>query len=170
MKDFLQLCHDRFSARKFTAEPISKADLRYIQEAVRLAPSATNAQPWKFLLISSTAAREQLQACYDRPWFITAPLYIVCMKNEEKAWMRPADGKKHGDIDLAIAIEHLCLAAADRGLGTCWVCNFNPDMLRQYFPFEGFEAVAIIPVGHLADDCPRPEKRRKCLEEIFEER
>lgn len=170
MKDFLGLCQERFSARKFTVEPVSQQDLDYIKECVRLAPSATNSQPWKFLIITSDTARQQLQECYNREWFKSAPLYIICMKNSSQCWVRQEDGKQHGDIDLAIATEHLCLAASDRGLGTCWVCNFDTQRLKQYFPEEGYETVAIIPVGHIAADCPRPEKKRKPVEDIFEVR
>lgn len=170
MKDFIELCHNRFSARKFTNESIAQTDLEYIQEAVRLAPSATNSQPWRFIVVSSPSAQQHLQECYNRDWFKTAPLYIICMKHAEQAWKRPADGKNHGDIDVAIAIEHLCLAVTERGLGTCWVCNFDPNLLSQYFPCDGYEAVAIIAIGHTSADCPHPEKKRKRIDEIFETR
>lgn len=76
MKDFLGLCQERFSARKFTVEPVSQQDLDYMKECVRLAPSATNSQPWKFLIITSDTAKQQLQECYNREWFKSAPLYI----------------------------------------------------------------------------------------------
>ena len=77
--------------------------------------------------------------------------------------------KQHGDIDVAIATEHLCLAATERNLGTCWVCNYDTDVMSRLFPSADFEAVAIIPVGHIAEDCPRTEKKRKAIEEIVEE-
>ena len=70
---------------------------------------------------------------------------------------------------MAIATEHLCLAAAERGLGTCWVCNFDPEVTHQLFASDNFEAVAIIPVGHTADDCVCTEKKRKTMAEITEE-
>lgn len=88
-----------------------------------MAPSAVNRQPWKFVIVRSKEAREKLWRAYDREWFRTAPLYIVCMKNNNECWTRRYDDKKHGDMDVSIATEHLCLAAAERGLGTCWVCN-----------------------------------------------
>ena len=164
-----ELCQKRFSARKYTAEPVSDDDIEYIMECVRLAPSACNRQPWKFIIIRSEEARRSLWRAYDREWFRTAPLYIVCMKDNASCWTRPDDSKQHGDIDVAIATEHLCLAAAERGLGTCWVCNFNPAVMRSIFTRQGCEAVAIIPVGHVAEDCPRPEKKRKASDEIIEE-
>lgn len=91
------------------------------------------------------------------------------MKNNSECWTRRYDDKQHGDIDVAIATEHLCLAATERNLGTCWVCNFDTDVMSRLFPSADFEAVAIIPVGHIADDCPRAEKKRKALAEIVEE-
>ena len=165
--NMLELSGARFSARKYTNEAESKQDLDYILECVRLAPSACNRQPWKFILVKSEEAKTKLRECYNRDWFTTAPMYIICMKNPEENWIRKDDDKAHGDIYLAIATEHLCLAAAERGLGTCWVCNYDVAKMKEYFPVEDFEAVAIIPIGHIADDCPRAEKKRKDLSDIF---
>ncbi len=168
MTDFLTLSTQRFSARKFSSESISNEDLNYILEAVRMAPSACNRQPWKFIVVASEENRKKVQECYDREWFKTAPIYIICMKNTADNWVRPFDNKPHGDIDVAIATEHLCLAAAERNIGTCWVCNYNPTKMAQYFPRPGFEAVAIIPLGHISADCPRGEKKRKAPKEFIE--
>lgn len=166
--DFRELSNKRFSVRKYTDEPVSDADIEYIMECVRLAPSACNKQPWKFLLLTSDEAKGKIRQCYDRPWFATAPLYFLCMKSTDGSWVRPDDGKSHGDIDLGIAVEHLCLAAADRGLGTCWVCNYDVAAVERLFHVDGFEAVAIIPAGHVAADCPKAEKKRKVMAEIVE--
>ena len=125
MKNMLALSQERFSARKFTSEAVSQEDVDYIMECVRLAPSAVNRQPWLWLIVRSDEAKEKLQECYDREWFKTAPMYIVGMKNVNENWVRRYDEKPHGDIDVAIAAEHLCLAATERGLGTCWVCNYD---------------------------------------------
>jgi nitroreductase len=154
MKNMLALSQERFSARKFTSEAVSQEDVDYMMECVRLAPSAVNRQPWHWLIVRSDEAKEKLQECYDREWFKTAPMYIVGMKNVNENWVRRYDEKPHGDIDVAIAAEHLCLAATERGLGTCWVCNYDTDKMQQFFPREGFEAVVIIPLGHIAEDCP----------------
>lgn len=152
MKNMLALSQERFSARKFTSEAVSQEDVDYMMECVRLAPSAVNRQPWHWLIVRSDEAKEKLQECYDREWFKTAPMYIVGMKNVNENWVRRYDEKPHGDIDVAIAAEHLCLAATERGLGTCWVCNYDTDKMQQFFPREGFEAVVIIPLGHIAED------------------
>ena len=112
---------------------------------------------------------KKLQECYDREWFKTAPMYIVGMKNTEDNWVRKYDNKPHGDIDVAIAAEHLCLAATERGLGTCWVCAYDSNKMKEVFPREGYEAVVIIPLGHMAEDCPHNLKNRKAMNEIIEE-
>ncbi len=165
----LELSAGRFSARKYTDEPVSQEDLDYIFECVRLAPSAVNFQPWKFVLVKSEEAKKKVQAAYPRDWFYTAPMYVVAYKNHAEEWVRKYDNKQHGDIDLAIAVEHLALAATERGLGTCWVCAFKPEVLAAELPQpEGWEAVAIMPIGHIAEDCPKAEKNRKAISDIIE--
>jgi len=166
---FKELANKRFACRKYTDEPVSKADIEYIMDCVRLAPSAHNFQPWKFLIVTSEKGKEKIRQCYNRPWFANVPMFVLCFKSLNDAWVRQDDNKNHGDIDLGIAVEHLCLAAADRGLGTCWVCNFDVATTKKLFPIEGFEPVAIIPIGHIAPDCSHSEKRRKELSEIFGE-
>lgn len=167
--DFLQLTQARFSARKFTDEPVSTDDLNYILECMRMAPSATNAQPWRFLVVKTQEGRKRLYECYQREWLLTAPVVVVGLKNTQANWVRRYDGKPHGDVDLGIVMEHAALAAAERGLGTCWICAFDPERFRQLFPQpEGWEAVALMPIGHIAKDCPRKEKDRKALSEIVE--
>lgn len=166
--DFKELSTRRFSARKYTDEPVSEEDLNYILECVRLAPSAVNRQPWHWLVVESDEAKAKLQQCYEREWFATAPMYLVGMRSTQDNWVRKYDGKPHGDIDVAIAAEHLCLAATERGLGTCWVCNYDTDKMQQLFPREGYEAVVILPLGHIAPDCPQAEKKRKDLAEMVE--
>ncbi len=167
--DFKELAEKRFSARRYTDEPVSKADIDYIMECTLLAPSAHNQQPWKFLLLTSEEAKQKIRQCYDRRWFATAPMYVLAMKNTSGCWVRPDDNKAHGDIDLAIAIEHLALAATDRGLGTCWVANYDVEAVKRLFPVDGYEAIAIVPVGHVAPDCPCPPKTRKDMSETVEE-
>lgn len=78
--NILELSKKRFSVRKYSDTPVSEEDLQYILEVTRMAPSAVNKQPWKFVVVKSEAARKQLQECYDRDWFKSAPLYVICMR------------------------------------------------------------------------------------------
>lgn len=145
------------------------ADFAYIEECVRWAPSAVNRQPWQLLRITSPALLRALHSTYPREWFVTAPAVYVLCKEDDTQWVRPADGHPHGDIDLAIATEHLCLAAAERGLGTCWVCNFDVAECRRRLNLpERLTPVALVPVGHPSPDFVAPPRKRKSADEIVE--
>ena len=167
--NFLELCEKRYSVRKYSAEAVSDDDLRYVLECARMAQSAVNFQPWKFVVVRSEAAKADIRRCYDREWFASAPLYIVALRDVNANWVRSSDGKPHGDIDVAIAVEHICLAAAERGLGTCWVANYDTTLLNQLFGDADHEAVAIVPIGHIAADCPFAHKKRKEMSLIVKE-
>ena len=164
--NMLELSRQRFSARKFTDQKVSPSDLDYLLECARLAPSDVNRQPWHFVVVESEEAKARLRQVYNREWFATAPLYIVCYAHTGRCWTRAAEQKAHGDIDVAIAAEHICLAATERGLGSCWVCNYDPDLMRSLFPLPDHEAVVILPVGHIAPDCPQKAKDRLPLAEL----
>ena len=167
--NFLELCEKRYSVRKYSAEAVSDDDLRYVLECARMAQSAVNFQPWKFVVVRSEEAKADIRRCYDREWFASAPLYIVALRDVNANWVRSSDGKPHGDIDVAIAVEHICLAAAERGLGTCWVANYDTALLNQLFGDVDHEAVAIVPIGHIAADCPFAPKKRKEMSLIVKE-
>ena len=109
---FLDLCRTRRSVRAYKPQIPETEDLQYIFECVRMAPSAVNFQPWHFFIITNKEKLAALAECYNRDWFKTAPACIVACRNADEEWKRGADGKPHGDIDVAIAVEHLCLAAA----------------------------------------------------------
>ena len=162
--NFLELVRNRYSCRAYQSRNVEKEKLDYIMECVRLAPSAVNKQPWRFHLVCDEEERAKLQQCYSRDWFNTAPLYIVASVLHDEEWVR-ADGKHHGDIDIAIAVEHLCLAATEQGLATCWVCNFDVQRCKELLGFpENEEPAVVVPLGYAADE-PK-EKRRKVMEEI----
>lgn len=164
---FKDLAEQRFSVRKFTDEPLDARETEYVLECARLAPSAVNFQPWHFYVVTAADDREKLQRCYSRDWFATAPAYIICCVRHDQEWVRRSDGKAHGDIDIAIATEHICLAAAELGLGTCWVCNFNAALCHELFGLpENEEAAVLVPIGHPAPDLECSPKIRKDVSEI----
>ena len=109
--NFLELVKARYSARKYAGRSVEIEKLEYIMECVRLAPSAVNFQPWRFKIVTDEPTLKALQQCYKREWLATAPCIIVACTNHEESWHRRADNKDHADIDIAIAVEHLCLAA-----------------------------------------------------------
>lgn len=166
--NFKDLCLARYSVRAYKPDDVPADKLEYVKECTRLAPSAVNRQPWLFRFITSDEERAQLQQCYDREWFAQAPAYVLACKNTEEAWTRRYDGLNHADIDIAIAVEHLCLAAAEQGLGTCWVCNFRVQLCKELFALpEHVEPSVIVPIGFPATD-EVPEKARKPMADIWQ--
>ncbi|MCM1116780.1 MAG: nitroreductase family protein [Pseudoflavonifractor sp.] len=174
---FARLVASRHSCRAFEDKPVDRALVRALVDAARLAPSAVNRQPWHFVAIDRydsdmAEAYGALLKAYDRPWFSTAPMVIVACESHDAAWHRAVDGKDHADIDIAIATEHIMLAAEALGLGACWVCNFDPKPLAEALGLpEGTEPAVIIPVGYPSQNHPmgeyRPASARKPIDEIL---
>lgn len=161
---FLELTKNRYSVRKYKDQPVEKEKILEILEAARNAPSACNLQPWHFIVVTGEKIKSKIAETYPRDWFKTAPVVIVACGDHAVSWKR-ADGKDHCDIDLGIVIEHLALAAADLGLGTCWVCAFDAKRCHEILGLPAnLEAVALLPLGY--PDEKIPDKKRKSLEEI----
>lgn len=163
---FIDLVKQRYSVRSYDERQIEKEKMEYIMECVRLSPSAVNFQPWHFYVVTDKERLDALKSTYKREWIQSAPCIIVACANHEESWHRRSDNKDHADIDLAIAIEHLCLAATEQGLGTCWVCNFDAALCHEVMGLsDNMEPVALIPVGYTPDN-EVPEKKRKTIEDI----
>lgn len=163
----------RYSCRNYSQEKMpGREQIEQLLECARLAPSAVNRQPWRFTVIcpGDEAGRRAVLDAYPREWMATGPCYIVVCGVPAEAWVRGCDGHDHLDIDVAIAAEHICLAATAMGLGTCWVCNFDPAVLSAGLGLpDGVVPKVIIPTGYPADAAV-PEKKRKPLSEIIIER
>ena len=163
--EFKELAKRRYSVRSYQSTPVAKEKLIDIIQAALLAPSAVNFQPWKFVVVTEPALLKQLHGCYHRDWFKSAPVCIVAIGDHDKGWRRPTDNKDYTDIDVAIAIDHLMLAATEIGLGTCWICHFNAEKCAEIFGLSpNLEPIAMIPIGYPSSDLI-PEKNRKLLDQ-----
>jgi nitroreductase len=163
---FFDLTMARYSCRSYSTAPVDEDLITAILETAQLAPSACNRQPWTFVVVRDKERRRRLLA-KSRPAFVEAPVLIVACGHRDSAWVRPIDGKNHTDIDVAIAVEHICLAATTLDLATCWVCNFDVDAARDELNLpQGVEPIALIPLGYPASDSVAPSKVRKPLDEI----
>lgn len=165
----LGIMDERYSCRAYDLgrSPLDHDLISAVIDAARIAPSACNRQPWLFMVVEGEEASQKMFLAYGREWIKSAPAYIVALGKPADAWHRPYDGHDHTDVDLSIAVEHICLAATSLGLGTCWVCNFDPEVLRREFniPAE-YVPVAIIPIGYPAPGSPVTAKSRKTAAEI----
>lgn len=162
---FIELAKRRVSVRKYKPDPPSEEDVRIVLEAGRMAPSAKNLQPWHVVVVRDPDRRAALREAYKPEWFSEAPVIIAVCVEPEAAWVR-MDGKNYVDIDGAIAMDHMILCAAERGLGTCWIGAFDRDAVCRVLELpEGIEPLVMTPLGYPLDQ-GRP-KKRKPLDEIL---
>ena len=166
--DFQSLIKTRISIRSFDPDrPVEKEALERILNAGRLAPSAANRQPWRFVIVTSQEKLTLIRTCYNRPWLKDAPHILVVTGNREEAWKR-SDNYSAIETDLAIAMDHMILAATEEGIGTCWIAAFDYKLLHETLNLSAQECVfAITPLGYPPESYAKTiNKQRKPLEEI----
>jgi nitroreductase len=164
--NFDKLVSTRYSVRYCSQKKVEDEKLEKVLEAARQAPSAVNFQPFRIYVIKSEKMFSEICDCYHRSWINTAPLILAVVGLHDGAWKRSLDSKDYTDIDAAIAIDHMTLQAADLGLGTCWVCNFDAQKCSEVLKLKpNEEPIALIPLGYpVSDDIP--VKKRKGLDEL----
>lgn len=168
--DFQELIRARYSCRAYRSDPVTEDQLKQVLEAARLAPTANNRQPFRLVVIRTAGREKELRRAYDKDWFVQAPLVIAACGVPAENWVRKQDGKNYNDVDVAIVMDHLILAAADLGLGTCWIAAFDLAAARELLALpEGVEPVAFTPLGHPAD-LPGQKIRKKTDELVRYER
>ena len=154
----------RYSVRSYKDKPVEQDKLERVLDAARLAPSGSNRQPWKFVVVRDAALRSKLAAaCNDQTFIGTAPMVIVgvgTMADRKMSCDVPGD-----PVDVSIALEHIALAAVAEGLGTCWIGAFHQDQVSEVVGVPaGAKVIEVMPLGYPADK-PRA-KDRKALDEI----
>ncbi len=153
----------RYSCRSYQEKSIEQDKLDCILEAARLAPSARNTQDWRFVVVTDRDIKRQVATTTNRPEvFEKAGAIIAACSNSDEV-MRC--GQAIGPIDVAIALEHICLQAADLGLGTCWIGSFDADKVRQILRIpEDIVIVELMVLGYPADS--KSEPKREPIEKI----
>jgi nitroreductase len=154
----------RCSVRKFQDKKIPQEVLLAILEAARLAPSAKNRQEWQFMVVTDAAKKNRLsEAAVGQSFVAQAPAVIAGVATESDYVMTcevPA-----APVDVAIALEHVALAAVDHGLGTCWIGAFHQHQAQEVLELpSSWLIIALMPIGYPA--LPSPEKQRKSLDDI----
>jgi nitroreductase len=167
--EFQELIRARRSIRGYLPDPVPGDALGRILEAARLAPTAANRQPFQLIVVTDPSVRKCFKEVYDRDWFWTAPVILVGCVEPAKAWQR-SDGFNAAEVDLSIVMDHVILAAANEGLGTCWICNFSETRTREILgiPAE-VRVIALTPLGFPAAE-PRTFQRKPLQELIRHER
>jgi len=172
---FLELVRTRQSVRRYAERPVEPEKLQRCLEAARLAPSASNAQDWGFIVVDdpqlkSAVARETIAPLRSFNTFTDqAPVLVVVLSEKPKVVTRTlwkAFGRDYGLIDVGIAAEHFCLQAAEEGLGTCMLGWFDEKKIKDLLGIPpGPRVDLVIALGYPAEAKVGP-KRRKPLEAI----
>ena len=175
MSKFLELVQRRQSVRNYDPlRPVERSRIERCLEAARLAPSACNSQPWRFVVVDEPAVKTVLaHAAFSgihamNKFAGEAPILIVAIRELSKfaarvgGWVRSLD---YSLIDLGIACEHLVLQAAEEGLGTCWLGWFDERAVRRTLGLpRGTKIDIIISLGYSADETMRTKNRKAPIE------
>ena len=155
---------NRYAVRSYQDRPVEQDKLLTVLEAARLAPSGSNRQPWKFVVVRDAEVRQKLAvACHNQKFVSQAPVVIAgvgLMPDRMMSCQVPGD-----PVDVAIALEHMSLQATELGLGTCWIGAFDQDAVRQVLGMpRTAKVIDVMTLGYPAD-APRA-KDRKPLEDV----
>ncbi len=173
---FLDLVRARHSVRSYDAvRPVERAKLDRCLEAARLAPSASNAQPWRFVVVDDPAVRERVAretfgalVSFNR-FTRQAPVLVVCVAEERRMRTRIGGflmGRRYSSMDMGIAAAHFCLQAVEEGLGTCMLGWFDEKAVRRALGIPAPKRIGvIIAVGYPAEASVRP-RVRKLLDDV----
>ena len=161
--EFQELIENRYSVRSYQDKVVEDDKVRRVLEAARIAPTAANKQPFSLIVVETRGREEDLKSIYNADWFSEAPLVICACAIPSKGWTR-RDGRCYVEVDVAIAMDHLILAAANLGLGTCWIAAFDSQAARKILKLpEEVEPLLFTPLGYPADE-PQPKSRQKLTE------
>lgn len=167
--DFYQLIEERESVRSYDSKrPVPQEVLERILNAGRIAPSASNRQPWTFMVVSSEKMLKKVRPCYQRDWFQKAPHILVIVGDKSKAWVRQKDGLNSIETDLTIAMDHIILAAENEKVGACWILAYDYEILSNAIGLQENEIIfSITPLGYPEAGYEKGRhKIRKPLDEV----
>lgn len=159
----MDLVKKRRSIRKYKPDPISDQELKEILEAARLAPSSKNRQCWQYIIVTDQSIKEKIVAT-GMEWISEAPVIVVACADPALSAHKP--GMDYFMLDIGISLEHLILAAANLGIGTCWIGTFDEKTVKEALGIpDEIRVVAYTPLGY-----PREKKgqvfARKPLRDI----
>ena len=163
--DVMEAIKRRCSVRNYQERPVEEEKLRAILQAARLAPSASNRQEWRFIVVRDKKSRQRLMKAAKNQAFVgEAPVVIACCAETNNHMM--SCGQLCYPIDVAIAIEHMVLMAVEEGLGTCWIGAFYEDQAKDILGIpKDIRVVELLALGYPLKPCSM-HKDRLGIEEI----
>lgn len=174
---FLELVKKRRSTRKFRSAPVEREKIERCLEAARLAPSACNGQPWRFLVVESAPLRQVLaEAAFSgihsmNAFAKEAPILVAVVTLPTRTAASFAGLLRRFSyplIDIGIACEHFVLQAAEEGLDTCWLGWFNEREVKKILKIQKGERVHVLLAVGCGSDWHIEEKKRKPFDEVAE--
>jgi len=176
MDEFYNLVHQRRSVRQYLDKPVEIEKIKKCIEAARVAPSAENVEPWRFIVINDKKVKDEFcnyafSGIYSfSKWVGKAPIIIVILAKLDILANRigkQLQGTNYYLIDIGIAGEHLVLQAQELGLGTCWIGWFHAKKVKSFLKIPmNYKVVSLISMGYPVQ-APVREKKRRLLEDIL---
>ncbi|UCE59190.1 MAG: nitroreductase family protein [Phycisphaerales bacterium] len=162
--DVIDVIKERRSVRSYADKPVEREKIDRLLEAARLAPSASNRQEWRFVVVTDQQRRTQLAEAANNQKFVgQAPVVIAACAESDGHVMRC--GQPCYPIDVAIAIDHMTLQAVAEGLGTCWIGAFYEEPAKKILGIpDDIRIVELLTVGYPADTAR--QRKRLSTEEI----
>ena len=166
--EFYKVLRTRRSVRSYRPDLISQDSLNRVLGAVRISPSGSNRQPWRFILVTDPDLRGELAAaCRDQNFVGEAPIIVVACGHDIKYNRGGYMGEMSFLVDISIAFTHLILAARAEGLGTCWIGSFDNDRIKGLLSIpDDYDVVAVSPLGYPDGEWFKETDHRKPLSEI----
>jgi nitroreductase len=161
--DVFEAIRSRRSIRKYRPEPIPNEKLETVLDTARLAPSADNRQPWRFVVVRKVGRKKTLAEAANNQTFIKDAAAIVAAVGDPKV------STDWHEKDTMIALEHMVLAATAMGYGTCWIGAFDEDAVKRLLRIPAkMKVIALLPIG-IPDETPAPRPRKELSEIFFKE-
>ncbi len=174
--NFQELINKRQSVRKYSDKAVEKEKIKRCIEAARLAPSASNSQPWKLLIIDNPELKNKVakETCGKlikfNKFVLEAPVIIVIVLEKAKVKTRIGEILKNKEwrlIDIGIAADHFCLQATEEGLGTCMLGWYNEKPIKKFLKIPDNKLIGLlISVGYPEKDYKLRKKIRKDIEQV----
>jgi len=155
--DVIDAIRKRYSCRSYQDRPIEPEKLECIFEAARLAPSAKNLQDWRFVVATEKQKRRELAVAANNQKFVENAGTVIAACSNSDYVMRCGQGV--APIDVAIALEHVALQAAELGLATCWIGSFYPEKVRAALAIpDNIAVIELMALGYPADRPKEPDR------------